>query len=107
MKKRLADLACRRCELLVKIETQRMEVANISIHWEKPLALVDTGLNTIRFIYNHPALVAGGVAAFIALRRKGITGLTQEVWRLLCLYHATIFLAKSSSSEGHKAEVDY
>lgn len=107
MKKRLADLACRRCELLGKIETQRMEVANISMHWEKPLALVDTGLNAMRFIRSHPALVAGGVAAFLALRRKGIVGLTQEVWRLLCLYPATFFLAKSSSSEERKAEVDY
>ncbi|MDO8464938.1 MAG: YqjK-like family protein [Gallionella sp.] len=106
MKKRLAELACHRCELLEKIEAQRREMTNISMHWEKPLALVDTGLNAVRFIHNHPALVAGGVAALLALRRKGITGLVHEVWRLLCLYPATLFLAPRFSSEGRKAEID-
>lgn len=107
MKKRLAELAYHRCELLEKIDSQRMEMAHISMHLKKPLALVDAGINAVRFMHNHPALVAGGVAAFLALRRKGVTGLTQEVWRLLCLYPATLFLAKSSSREARKAEVDY
>jgi len=60
MKKRLADLACRRRVLIEKIETQRVEVAGISQRWQKPLALVDAGVKAIRFIHSHPALVAGG-----------------------------------------------
>lgn len=85
MKKQLADLACRRRGLLEKIEAQRMEVAEISQHWQKPIALVDTGLKVVRFIRNHPALMTGGVAALLTLRRKGIIGLAQERWRLLRL----------------------
>jgi hypothetical protein len=86
MKKRLAAVAHRRRGLLEKIEAQRMEVAEISQHWEKPLALVDVGLKAVRFIRNHSALVAGGVAALLAWRREGIVGLAQKGWRLLYLY---------------------
>jgi len=93
MKKRLADLACRRRVLIEKIGIQRIEVAGISQCWQKPLALVDTGVKAVRFIHNHPAWVAGGVAAFLALRHKGIAGLAQEGWRLLRLYPAIFSLA--------------
>lgn len=98
MKKRLAELACRRRVLIEKIEAQRMEVAGISQQWQKPLALVDAGVKAVRFIHNHPALVAGGVATFLALRHKGITGLAQEGWRLLRLYPAIFSLATRSPS---------
>lgn len=98
MKKRLADLACHRRALIEKIEAQRIEVTGISQHWQKPLALVDAGVKAVRFIHNHPAWVAGGVAAFLALRHKGIAGLAQEGWRLLRLYPAIFSLATRSPS---------
>jgi hypothetical protein len=90
MKKRLSAVAHRRRGLLEKIEAQRMDVAEISVHWQKPLALVDAGLKAVRFIHNHPALMAGGVATLLAWRRKGIVGLAQEGWRLLFLYPAAL-----------------
>jgi len=99
MKKQLADLACRRRVLLEKIASQRMEVAEISQHWQKPLALVDAGVKAVRFIHNHPALVAGGMAALLTLRRKGIAGLAQESWRLLRLYPVILSLVTRSSRE--------
>lgn len=86
MKKRLAVLACHRRGLLEKIEFQRTELAEISRHWQKPLALIDTGLKAVHCIRNHPALVAGGVTALLTLRRNGIVGLAQNGWRLLCVY---------------------
>ena len=86
MKKRLAALAQRRRRILEKIAAQRMDVAEISLHWQYPVALIDTGLKVVRSIHDHPALVAGGVAALLALRRKGIVGLALEGWRLLYLY---------------------
>lgn len=67
-----------------------MEVAEISVHWQKPMAVVDTGLKAVRFLRNHPALVSGGVAALLAFRRKGIVGLAQEGWRLLYLYPSAL-----------------
>ena len=90
MKKHLADLACRRRELLKEIELQRMEVAEISRRWQQPLALLDIGLKATRFIRNHPALVSGGVALLMAWRRKQIAGMAQGGWRWLCLHPATL-----------------
>lgn len=90
VQKQLADLACRRRELLNEIASQRMVVAEISHRWQKPLALVDLGLQAVHFIRDHPALVSGGAAAFMAWRRKGIVGMAQEGWRWLCLYPSTL-----------------
>ncbi|MDO8310622.1 MAG: YqjK-like family protein [Sideroxyarcus sp.] len=90
MKKRLADLAYRRRVLLGIIEAQRMDMAEISLQWQKPLALVDVGVKAVRFINHHPAWVAGGVAALLAWRRKGVVGLAQKGWRLLYLYPSTL-----------------
>ena len=107
MKNQLAALAHRRRELLEKIEAQRMEVAEISVHWQKPLALVDVGLKAVRFIRNHPALVSGGVAALLAWRRKGIIGLAQKGWRLLYLYPSILALGLkflSSATRSPSAE---
>ena len=86
MKKRLAELAYRRNRLLEKIETQRMDVADISLDLQKPLALADIGLKAVRFIRNHPGLVSGGFAALLSLRGKGVAGLAQKGWRLMYLY---------------------
>lgn len=114
MKKQLADIACRRRGLLEKIEFQRMEMAEISRNLQEPLALVDTGLKVVRYIYNHPAWVAGGVAALLAVRRKGPAGLAQKGWRLLCAYPSILVfglkylsLATRSSGEGRNTEVDH
>ncbi|MDO8262711.1 MAG: YqjK-like family protein [Gallionella sp.] len=123
MKKRLAALAHRRLELFEKIAAQRMEVAEISQHWQKPLAVVDTGLKAARFIRSHPGLVSGGVAALLSLRGMGIAGFARKGWRLLYLYPSILsfglkFLSsatRSPSAEEHLAghpekrntEVDY
>jgi hypothetical protein len=90
MKKRLDELACRRRKLLEKIEIQRMDVAEISLDFRKPLTLADTGLKVVRFIRNHPGLVSGGFAALLSLRGKGIAGLAQKGWRLMYLYPAIL-----------------
>jgi hypothetical protein len=86
MKKRLAELTYRRSRLLEKIEIQRMDVADISLDLQKPLALADAGLKAVRFIRNHPGLVSGGFAALLSLRGKGVAGLAQKGWRLMYLY---------------------
>ena len=106
MKKQLAALAHRRLELFEKIEAQRMEVAEISQRWQKPLALVDAGVKAVHFIHNHPVLVAGGMAALLTLRRKGIAGLAQEAWRLLRLYPAIFSLVARSPRDEQNTGVD-
>lgn len=88
MKKRLAALANRRRILLEKIETQRVDVADISLDLQKPLLLADAGFRAVRFMRNHPGWVAGGFAALLSLRGKGIASLAQKGWRLMYLYPA-------------------
>jgi hypothetical protein len=99
---------------LEKIEAQRMEVAEISEQWQKPVAVMDIGMKAVRFIRNHPALISGGAAALLAWRRKGVVGLTQKAWRLLYLYPAAVtlglnylFSALRSQSEERNSEVDH
>lgn len=76
MKKLLAEIALRRCELLERIEAQRVEMAELSIHFEKPMQIVDTGVDTINFIRRHPTLVAGGLTAILAYWRHSILGIS-------------------------------
>jgi len=114
MKKRLVEIACRRRRLLEKIEFQRIEVAKISRQLQEPLPLVDAGLKVVRYIYNHRAWVARGVAALLIFRRKGIVGLAQKGWRLLIVYPSILSyglkylsLATRSPREGRNTEVDH
>ena len=90
MKQRLAALANRRQELLEKIRSQRMEVAEISRLWQVPVAVFDSGMKAVRFVRSHPGLISGGFAALLSLRGMGIAGLAQKGWRLLFLYPAAI-----------------
>ena len=93
MKKQLADNAERRRQLLEKIRGQRREVAEISELSQSstgllglPMGLIDAGIKAIRFIYSHPALAGGSVAALLALRRKSILGFALQGWRFMYLY---------------------
>jgi hypothetical protein len=99
MKQKRHDIACRRHLLQEKINAQRIEVAEISLQLQKPLALVDTGINAVHFIRRHPALVSGGMALLLALRRGNLALMAQEGWRLLCLYPATAYLARQLSRQ--------
>lgn len=106
MKNRLHDLACRRHLLLDKINTQRIEVIEISLQLQKPLALADAGIKAVHFIRRHPALVTTSVALLLALRRKNLLLIAQEGWRLLCLYPATAYLSQLSSRQRHDTGAD-
>jgi hypothetical protein len=114
MKKRLAELASRRRILLERIETQRRDVADISLDFQKPFALADTGLEAVRFIRDHPGWVAGGFAALLSLRGKSMTRIVQKGWRLMYFYPAAIafglkylFSKPRSPGEVGNYEVDH
>ena len=106
MNKRLVHLAIRRLELLEKIEGQRAELADISRQLQKPLAIADAGLKAVRYIYNHPALVSGGVTALLTWRKKGLFGLVKHGWRLLLLYPSAIFLGLKYLSSANCAPAE-
>lgn len=110
MNKQLADLACRRLEILDRIAAQRTEMADISGHFHKPLAVADTGLKVARFVYSHPVLVAGGFTALLIWRRKGIPSFAKEVWSLLhrypsaALFGLNLILSATHSGEERNTE---
>ena len=106
MNKQLAHLIIRRLELLDKIEAQRMDMADISLHLQKPLAVADMGLNVVRYIYNHPALVSGGMTALLTWRNHGLLGLARHGWRLLLLYPSAIFLGLKYLSSANCAPAE-
>lgn len=91
MNQRLADIVHRRHALREKIRLQRTLVADITVQWQRPLALADTGLKAVRVIYQHPALVTSLVTAVLTLRHKGIFAFAKGGWRLLYLYPSAIF----------------
>lgn len=106
MNKRLAELSSNRQRLLEKIESQRMEVATIAQRWEKPLALVDTGVEVLRFLRNHPILASGGAAALLTWRRKGIFSMARKWWRLLRLYSSPFSFIFEFLFSGTRAQSD-
>jgi hypothetical protein len=75
MKHQLAELADHRCRILKRIEAQRADVADIARHLQKPMKYFDAGLNAAHFVYRHPTLFAGGLAAILTFWRNGIPGI--------------------------------
>jgi hypothetical protein len=100
MKQKRHDIACRRHLLLEKITAQRIEIVGISLQLQKPLALADAGIRAVHFIRRHPALVASGVAALLALCRGNFRLVVQHGWRLLSLYPATAYLSQYYQTRG-------
>ncbi|HCI13675.1 MAG: hypothetical protein A2063_07835 [Gallionellales bacterium GWA2_60_142] len=80
MNKQMLAVMQRRGELLAKIDTQREQVAQVSVRWQAPLALADQGLVALRFMRSRPVLVAG-VAALLVWRRRGALGAIRMGWR--------------------------
>lgn len=106
MNKRLDDLACQRRFLLEKINIQRIEVIEISMQFQKPLVLIETGIRAVHFIRRHHILVTGSFALLLALRRGNLRLMAQEGWRLLCLHPATAYLSQLSLFQSHDSRVD-
>jgi hypothetical protein len=79
------DMAHRHSLLLEKIAAQRNNLVYISSQFKRPLVLADTALRAVRYLHDHPGLLAGGLATFLALRRSGLVGLAKTGWRMLYL----------------------
>jgi hypothetical protein len=106
MNKHAIDIASRRMLLLEKIRIQRMQVIEVSLQLQKPLAVVDAGIKAVHFIRRHPALMTSGAALLLAFRRRSLILMAQEGWRLLCLYPATAYLPQHSSCPRRDTKVD-
>lgn len=69
MNKKLAILAEHRRQLIAQAAAQRAALVDNIAPWHAPLALADKGLDMIRYVKRHPALMIGVVVLFGILRR--------------------------------------
>lgn len=81
MNEKLLAVIQRRGELLVTIDTQREQVAQLGARWQAPLALADRGLAVLHSLRSRPLLVAGAVVLLV-WRRRSLAGLAGTGWRL-------------------------
>ena len=61
-------IAARRARLIARIDAERITLAQDLEPWRAPLAVVDHGLDVLRYLRNRPAWIVGGVALLIGLR---------------------------------------
>ena len=81
MSGKLLGLTQRRDELLARIAVQREEMTGIEAEWNAPLAVADQGVAVVRFLRQHPLLVAGAIA-FVVIRQQSVAALMWGVWRV-------------------------
>lgn len=84
--RRLSELAARRERLVTRAALQRGEIEQLVAPWKHVFAVADRGVEAVRYLQRHPALVAGAVGLFVALRpRRAIAwfGRGWWVWKML------------------------
>lgn len=74
MNKRMLNLALRRQCLTLDAATQRAQLAQVVDTWRAPLALVDGGLEVLRFTKKHPIWMVGVSAALLKVVRLNHVG---------------------------------
>lgn len=80
MKNTRIHLAEQRAKLLARAASQREELAQAFSSLHRPLALADKGLNALRYVGQHPVLIAGVVAVALVMRPKRWLMLLQNGW---------------------------
>ena len=86
MSKRLIELAERRQRLIALAASQRSEFSRNLSPLKAGCAVADKGVKAVRYLQQHPALVAGGVGLMVALRpRKAFNWLKRGwfAWRMV------------------------
>jgi len=69
MSKRLEDIQRRRQYLVARAETQRSELAYLSLSVRKPLRYFDQMMNVVNIFRSHPALMAVAASLFVVTPR--------------------------------------
>jgi hypothetical protein len=78
--KRLIELAERRERLVALAALQRSEFSRNLSPLKAGCAVADKGVMALRYLQQHPALVAGGVALLVALRPRKAFGWLRRGW---------------------------
>lgn len=82
---RLIEIARRKERLIARAEAQRAAIGASFRQLERPISVIDRGLEIARFFRARPLLVAAIVTAVLAFRRHGLLSLASRAlaaWRL-------------------------
>lgn len=80
MKRKLAQLADRRRQLVAQAARQRTALAQDMAPWRARLALVDQGVAAIRYLRSRPFLILGAALLFAAVRPQGAGKWLRRGW---------------------------
>ena len=80
MNQKLTRLAERRNQLIDRAAAQRSALAHNVEPLRARLALVDRGVNAVRYIRRHPALLAGAALLLVVLRPRHAVKWLQRGW---------------------------
>jgi hypothetical protein len=80
MNAKLIEIALRRERLIAQAAQQRATLAQTVRTWRAPLVLADQGLMALRYLKQHPAWLAGGVAVIVMLRPRGARKWLGRAW---------------------------
>lgn len=81
----LIEIARRKERLIARAAAQRVTVAVNFQALQRPIGVLDRGMEVARFFRKHPLLVAAAVATFTIFRRRGlfsVAGRALSAWRL-------------------------
>jgi len=96
MKQTLLSLEKRREYLISESAAQRLVLAQNIDTWRKPLARVDKAVVALRYVKNHPILIAGGGSLLLLVMQPGRIGKwVRLVWVTWWIFRK--FRCKSSS----------
>ena len=83
----LVTLAKKRQHLVEEAQKQRMAVSDQLHAWHKPISMIDYAINMLRYIKNHPVLVASGGSALLSMFKPNALSLWLQrgllVWQIL------------------------
>ena len=83
----LVKLAKKRQRLVEEAQIQRRVVADQLQAWHKPISMLDYAINMLRYIKQHPALVASGGSALLSMFKPNALSLWLQrgllAWQIL------------------------
>lgn len=87
MNNSLVTLAKKRQRLVEESQMQRVAVANQLQAWHKPISMLDYAINMLRYVKQHPVLVASGGSALLSMFKPNALSLWLQrgllAWQIL------------------------
>ena len=87
MNNSLVTLAKKRQHLVEESQMQRVAVANQLQAWHKPISMLDYAINMLRYVKQHPILVASGGSALLSMFKPNALSLWLQrgllAWQIL------------------------